>query len=91
MAQLVVSLTNPDSGVRSIQKSVKKLMSQKIMRLCLVEDGGLTIGSHVAYNVDSTREQVSVRMVGRAEDALDVQEEEAAKDAVVAEDSDLYR
>jgi hypothetical protein len=88
MAKAVVQTANPEAGVRSIQKCVKKEMSQELMHSCLLASGGIARGSKVRYGVDKDGEKVSFRMIGSRDLNLDQDEED---DGYVVEDkNDLF-
>jgi hypothetical protein len=87
MAKVVVQKATPEFGVRSIQKCVKKEMSQELMHACLLVSGGIARGSKIRYDVDKDGEKVSHRMIGLSDLKLDQDEED---DGFVVEDNDLF-
>lgn len=89
MAKAIVRKAVPEAGVRSIQKGVHENMSQELMHRCLLVKGGISHGSTIDYDVDSTDGQFLFRMIGFGEVAVGpVPKSKEQEDRI--EDSDLF-
>lgn len=64
LASFIVKKSSAETGVRSIQTNVEKYIGKQLMDRCLLDVGGLSIGSEVRFSVDDDSNRISFRAVG---------------------------